>query len=73
MSQNIIAIMAGNYNFSLVNMNKVNCSLGKTDIKVKVDKIIYYVYKAKTFEGSQQIDKLMDATKEYKLSEYKVN
>lgn len=70
---NTIAVMAGNYNFSIVDIKEVKVGVTKTNIKVKFNNHVFIIYKAKTFEGSQEIDKLMDKYTEHKLSDYKVN
>lgn len=73
MDVNMVAVMAGNYRFVIVDIAEIKVSVKKTNTKVKVDDHIYYIYKAKTFEESQEIDKLMDDHIEYLLTEYKVN
>lgn len=72
MSANMVAVMAGNYSFVLVTIDKIKVGVKKTNMKVRVDDHIYYIYKAKTFEESQVIDKLMDDHTEYSLSDYSI-
>lgn len=73
MNANMVAVMAGNYRFVVVNIAEIKVSVKKTNTKVKIDDHIYYIYKAKTFEESQEIDKLMDDHTEYSLTDYKVS
>lgn len=73
MDESKIAIMAGNYYFSIVDLTKLKSGVNKTDTKIRMDGHTYYLYKAKTFEGSQEIDKLMDKHIEYRLSDYVVS
>lgn len=72
MNASMVAVMAGNYSFVVVNINEIKVSVKKTNTKVKIDNRIYYIYKAKSFEGSQMIDKLMDKHIEYSLDDYKI-
>lgn len=68
---NEIAVMAGNYYFTIVDKDMIdNAELSKTNINVKVGEDTYNIFKANTFEASQMIDKLMDTEDEFKLSEY---
>lgn len=69
---NKIAVMSGNYNFSIVNENEVTTVLKPTSLFVQVDNNKYNIQKATTFEGGQEIDKVIDANTEYSLSEYRI-
>lgn len=65
-----IAIMSGNYNFSIVNKSEVTTELKSTKLFVQVGSDKYNIQKATTFEGSQEIDRLMNSKTEYPISEY---
>lgn len=69
---NKIAVMSGNYNFSIINQSEVTTELKSTKLFVQVDNNKYNIQKATTFEGSQEIDKVIDANAEYSLSEYRI-
>lgn len=66
-----IAVMSGNYNFSIVNENEVTTELKTTNLFVQVANNKYNIQKATTFEGSKEIDKVMNANTEYSLSKYR--
>lgn len=66
----MIAIGVG-YFFSLVGEEEVaHIDLVPTRIFVDVCDCRYEVYKGKTFEDSQMIDKLMDERYEFKIKDY---
>lgn len=67
-----IAVMAGNYYFCIVDKHTVHTELKNTNITVQVGDCKYKIKKATTFEGSQEIDRIMDTKQELKLSEYRV-
>lgn len=67
-----IAVMSGNYNFSIVNKNEVITEMKNTNLFVQVGNNKYNIQKAMTFEGSQEIDRLMDTKTEYPLNEHRI-
>lgn len=67
-----IAVMSGNYNFSIVNKSEVTTELKSTTLFVQVGHAKYNIQKATTFEGSQEIDRLMDSNTEYPLKEHRI-
>ncbi|WOO88680.1 hypothetical protein R2F61_07055 [Mollicutes bacterium LVI A0078] len=67
-----IAVMSGNYNFSVVNKSEVTTELKSTTFFVEIDNNKYNIQKAITFEGSQEIDRLMDTKTEYPINEYRI-
>jgi hypothetical protein len=57
-----VAVGVG-YNFAIVPAEKTrNIKLKKTDTLVKVDDLVYPLYKGETFEESRKVDNLLDST-----------
>lgn len=68
-----IAIMAGNYYFTIVPVEMVkHVNLKKTNTTVEVDEEQYIIFKGETFEDSQKVDFIMDSEEEFELNKFRV-
>lgn len=71
MMKDKVAVAVG-YVFGFVSKNDLKNIPVKEEGKINFEGNVHNLYKAETFEGSRQIDALLDTVQEYQIKDYQI-